>query len=76
MVGQLDRTDQLLRDAGFTYDDRIDAWFNLAAGRAISGAMVRTSTPDRLASWLAAAGAPAPTAKLDTLEPRSRLRRS
>jgi hypothetical protein len=79
-VGQLDVTDRLLRDAGFTYDDRLDAWFNLPAGRAISGAMVRTSTPDWLAGWLRAGGAPSrkpsETEKREALGPMPRSRRS
>jgi hypothetical protein len=44
---------QRLREAGFVYDERLDVWFNLAAGRAISGATMRANTEDWLAAWLA-----------------------
>jgi hypothetical protein len=44
---------QCLREAGFTYDERLDVWFNLDAGRAISGATMRANTEDWLPAWLA-----------------------
>ena len=44
---------QRLRDAGFTYDERLDVWFNLDAGRALSGATMRANTEKWLTAWLA-----------------------
>jgi cobalt-zinc-cadmium efflux system protein len=44
---------QRLRDAGFTYDERLDVWFNVEAGRALRGATMRANTETWLVAWLA-----------------------
>jgi hypothetical protein len=49
----LDPRSRRLWDAGFTYEERPDAWFNLEAHRALGGASVRTHTEAWLAGWLA-----------------------
>jgi hypothetical protein len=41
-----------LRKAGFVYDERLDAWFNLATERAISAAVIRKSPYGWVAAWL------------------------
>jgi len=43
----------MLEEAGFTYDQGIDAWFNSEAGRAISFDRVAERTLEWLADWLA-----------------------
>jgi hypothetical protein len=43
----------MLEEAGFTYEQGIEAWFNLEAGRAISFDRVAERTPEWLAEWLA-----------------------
>jgi hypothetical protein len=45
---------QLLRDAGFTYDERTDMWANVKAARAISGETVQRNTEHWIAKWIAA----------------------
>ena len=45
--------DRRLRDAGFTYDERLDVWFNLDTGRALSGATIWKNTEEWLTAWLA-----------------------
>jgi hypothetical protein len=47
------RSRRMLKDAGFTYDARLGAWFNLEAGRAIAFDRVADRTPESLAGWLA-----------------------
>jgi hypothetical protein len=42
----------LLGNEGYVYDDRLDVWINSIAGRALSGAIVRTSTEAWLARWI------------------------
>jgi hypothetical protein len=49
----LDPRSQRLRDAGFTYEERPDIWFNVAKKRALSGATVWAHTEKWLAAWLA-----------------------
>jgi len=53
----MDRLDprcrQLLRDAAFKYDGRLDAWLNLAAERMIAFDRVAERPPEWLAGWLA-----------------------
>ncbi len=49
----LDPRSQRLWDAGFTYEERPDVWFNLDARRALGGATVRTNTEAWLSAWLA-----------------------
>ena len=48
-----DRRTRRLRDAGFTYDERPDVWFNVDAHRALGGKAVRANTEEWLATWLA-----------------------
>jgi hypothetical protein len=47
---------RLLREAGFTYDERLDVWFNLDAGRAISGVSLRENSDEWLTAWIASGG--------------------
>jgi hypothetical protein len=49
-----DDCDRLLGKAGFTYDKGLNVWFNLVAGRAISGETVRRNTAEWIAGWIAA----------------------
>ena len=44
---------QMLEAAGFTYDERLDAWFNLPDERAIACDRVADRSPEGLAEWLA-----------------------
>ena len=44
---------RMLEEAGFTYDWRIGAWFNLAAGRVIAFDHIAGRTPGWLGEWLA-----------------------
>jgi hypothetical protein len=48
-----DPCSQRLREAGFTYDDRQDVWFNVTAHRALGGVAVRANTEEWLGAWLA-----------------------
>jgi hypothetical protein len=47
------RCSRMLEEAGFTYDPRLRAWFNVPAGRVIAFDRVVERTPEWLASWLA-----------------------
>ena len=49
----LDPRSQRLWDAGFTYEEKPDAWLNLAAHRALGGTSMRAHTDAWLAAWLA-----------------------
>jgi hypothetical protein len=53
MHGLDPRSQRMLKDAGFTYDARLGAWFNLEAGRVIAFDRVIDRTPEWLAGWLA-----------------------
>jgi hypothetical protein len=44
---------RLLEEAGFTYDDRREAWLNRSAGRGIAFDRVAERSPEWLADWLA-----------------------
>jgi hypothetical protein len=44
----------MLEEAGYTYDERIGAWFNLSAERVIASDRVAARTPEWLADWLRA----------------------
>ena len=47
------RCRKMLDNAGFTYNARIEAWFNLKAKRVIAFDRVAARTPEWLADWLA-----------------------
>jgi hypothetical protein len=47
------RCQRMLEEAGYTYDERIGAWFNLSAERVITSDRIAELTPERLADWLA-----------------------
>jgi hypothetical protein len=52
-MGDLDpRCRRMLDDAGFTYNARIQSWFNLKARRVIAFDRVAERTPEWLADWL------------------------
>jgi len=53
MVAALDPRTQRLTAAGYDYDRRVDAWFNLDTHRALSGLSMRAHTDAWLAAWLA-----------------------
>jgi hypothetical protein len=44
---------RMLEAAGFTYDERLGAWFNLPAERAIAFDRIADRSPEWLAEWLA-----------------------
>jgi len=43
----------MLEAAGFTYDEPLNAWFNLPGERAIAFDRVADHDPEWLAAWLA-----------------------
>ena len=53
MVAPFDLRTQRLTAAGYDYDRRVDAWFNLDTHRALGGTSMRAHTDAWLAAWLA-----------------------
>jgi hypothetical protein len=47
-----DQRDQLLRDAGFRYEEHLDVWLNREKQSIIAGDRVRDAPPDWVRRWL------------------------